>query len=271
MKNSKTFFYFLLLITLLVYGANDADLDGVDDAVDKCPNTPFSDLTNAYGCTTSSLYTQTSYDIIMGLNLSSMNANTLENAKTSNTTFQGDVYHGNFSAQLLASYFKSKDSTYRDKGWNDTQLNLFYLFNPTKELMIQTGVGVIFPTYSTGYSNEAADYMASLSLQYSLDKNINLFGGYSYTMVNDDDVGNLLNYQNTNAFYAGVRYLDNKNKSLSVSYTNTQSIYSGVNPIETLSFGAMIPLNLHWFVLGDYRYGLSASDHEAALRIGYAF
>jgi len=273
MKRSKSFFYLLVLVNVHVYGVNDADFDGVDDAVDKCPNTPFSDLADAYGCTTSSLYTQTSYDIIVGLNLSSMNANTLENTKTSNTTFQSDLYHGNFSAQLLASYFKSQDSTSDDKGWNDTQLNLFYLFKPTQELMIQTGIGVIMPTYSTGYNNEAMDYLASVSLQYSLDKNVNLFGGYTYTMINDNDISNLLHYQNTHTFYTGLKYLGNKNKSLSAAYSHTQSIYKGINPIETLSVGVMVPLDSHWFVLGDYRYGLSdsASDHEAALRLGYAF
>jgi hypothetical protein len=273
MKNRTSFFYLMLLVAFHVYGVEDADFDGVDDAIDKCPNTPFSDLADAYGCTTSSLYTPTSYDIIMGLNLSSMNANTLENTKTSNATLQADIYHGNFSAQFLTSYFKSQDSTYSDSGWNDSQINLFYLFKPTTEFMFQAGVGVIAPTYSTGYSNEAADYLASLSLQYSLDKNIHLFGGYSYTMVNDNDVENLLNYQNTNAFYAGIRYIGSKNKSISASYTNSQSIYSGVKPIETLSVGVMLPLDSHWFLLGDYRYGISdsASDHEAALRVGYTF
>lgn len=273
MKRGKSFLYVLLLVTLHLEGANDADFDGVDDAVDKCPNTPFSDLADAHGCTTSSLYTPTSYDVIIGLNLSSMNANTLENTKTSNTTFQGDLYHGNFSAQLLASYFKSQDSTYNDKGWNDTQLNFFYLFKPTQELMIQTGIGVIIPTYSTGYNNEAIDYLASASLQYSLDKNVNLFGGYSYTMINDNDISNLVHYQNTHTFHAGLKYLGDKNKSLSAAYSNTKSIYTDVDPIETLSVGAMVPLDSHWFVLGDYRYGLSdsASDHEATLRLGYAF
>lgn len=263
----------LLLGVLRVYGASDTDFDGVEDIYDKCPNTPFSDLVDSGGCTTSSLYTQTYYDIIMGYNYTSSNPNTLENTKTSSTTLQADLYHGNFSAQIQSSYYKSDGSIYTDRGWNDTQLSLFYSLKPTNSFIIQAGVGVIFPTYSTGYNNEVTDYLASLSLRYSLNKNINLFGGYSYTMVNDDTIPNIVSYQNTNAFYAGLGYMSNKNSSINFSYSNAKSIYVGVDTIETLSCGVMVPINTHWFVLGDYRYGLSesASDHEAALRIGYAF
>jgi len=273
MKQTKSLLVLLLLGTLHVDGANDADLDGVDDINDKCPNTPFSDLANTSGCTTTSLYTPTHYDIIMGYNYASSNPNTLENAKTSSATFQADLYRGSFSAQIQSSYYQSDGSSTNEQGWNDTQLSLFYAFKPTDFLMIQTGAGIIFPTYSTGYNNEAADYVGSVALAYSLNQNISLFGGYSYTMVNDDNIPNVVDYQDTNAFYTGIRYMDTKNNSVNLSYTNAQSIYAGVDAIETVSCGVMVPLNTHWFVLGDYRYGLSdsASDHEAALRLGYVF
>lgn len=265
----KSLLTFLVLGALSVYGANDADFDGVDDAIDKCPDTPFSDLADAHGCTTRTLYTQTSYDIIMGVNFSNTNAYTLEDTKTSSTTLQSDIYHGNFSAQLLTSYFKSEDST----GWNDTQLSLFYTAKPTNELTVQTGIGVILPTYSTGYNNEAIDYRGSIAMQYNLNTQINLFGGYNYTLINDTDIPNVASYQNTNAFYGGVGYMSSKYGSINLSYANSQSIYTGVDAIETVGVGTFIPITPNWFVLGDYKYGLSdtASDHEVALRVGYAF
>jgi len=264
---------FLLFGILSVYGANDADFDGVDDTMDKCPNTPFSDLVDTNGCTTLTLYTQTDYDIIVGVNFSTMNTNTLENTKTSNTTFQADMYHGNLSAQLLTSYFKSEVSTYSSTGWNDTQLSLFYTSKPTEGFIVQTGMGIILPTYSTGYGNEAIDYRGSIALQYTLQPQINLFGGYSYTLINDTEIPKVADYQNTNAFYGGIGYRSPKNNSIHLSYTHSQSIYTGVDPIETLSMGIFIPLNTQWFLLGDYKYGLSstASDHETALRLGYSF
>jgi len=273
MKRITSFFTLLLLCTLSVFAANDSDLDGVEDINDKCPNTPFSDLIDSSGCTTSSLYTSTLYDVIVGYDYASSNTNTLEDTATYTTTFQADMYHGNFSAQIQSSYYQSDGSSYNDSGWNDTQLSLFYLFKPTNDLMIQTGAGIILPTYSTGYDNEATDYIGTVALSYALNPNINLFGGYSYTAVNDDDIPDLVDYQNTNAFYGGIGYINAKNRSINFSYTHTQSIYAGVDPIETLSAKVLFPLDTHWFMIGDYRYGLSdtASDHEAAVRIGYAF
>jgi hypothetical protein len=269
----KILFFLAALGTLSLINAVDTDFDGVDDTIDKCPNTPFSDLADPNGCTTSSLYTPTYYDIIIGANYASSNPNTLENSKTYSTTFQADFYKGNVSGQIQSSYYQSDVNSYTGRGWNDTQLSLFYLLKPTDSLTIQAGAGVIFPTYSTGYNNEATDYLGSLSLRYMLNKNMNLFGGYTYTMINDKNIQNVADYQNTNAFHAGVEYIDHKNNSINLSYTNTQSIYAGVDTIETLSCGVILPMTTHWFVLGDYRYGVSdsASDHEAAVRIGYTF
>lgn len=273
MKQIRSFFTLLLLCSLWVYGASDSDLDGVDDINDQCPHTPFSDLVDSRGCTTSSLSIPVQYDLIVGYDYASSNANTLEDTATDTITFQADMYRGNISAQILASYYQSDDSSYNDSGWNDTQISLFYLFKPTNDFMIQTGAGIVLPTYSTGYGNEATDYVGSVALSYSLNQNINLFGGYSYTMINDDNIPDLVDYQNTNAFYAGVGYMNAKNRSINFSYTHAQSIYAGIDPIETLSLKGMFPIDTHWFMIGDYRYGLSdtASNHEAALRIGYAF
>lgn len=273
MKQTKSLLALLLFGTLQVCGANDADFDGVDDALDKCPNTPFSDLADSTGCTTSSLYTPTYYDLIMGYHYASSNPTTLEDAKTSSATLQADFYHGNVSGKLQTSYYQSDENGSTIRGFNDTQFSLFYDVKPIDSLLIQAGASIIFPTYSTGYGNEKTDYLASVSLRYSLNENMNLFGGYSYTMINDDNIQNLADYQDTHGFYAGLGYIHSKKGSIHLSYTNTQSIYVGIDPIEALSCGVMIPINPHWFIMGDYRYGLSdsASDHEAALRIGYAF
>lgn len=271
MKKPASLLIFLFLGS--VCGANDADLDGVDDLYDQCPNTPFSDLADGRGCTTSSLYTPAYYDLIMGYHYASSNPSTLENAQTSSATFQADYYYGNISGKLQASYYQSDENGSTIRGFNDTQLSLFYDVKPSDSLLIQVGAGIIFPTYSTGYGNEAADYLASVSVKYSLNDAINLVGGYTYTKINDDPIPNVADYQNTHGFYAGLGYIHSKKGAIHLSYTNTQSIYAGVDPIQALSCTAMIPIDTHWFVLGEYRYGLSdsASDHEAALRIGYAF
>lgn len=262
----------LILLTMASVQAADTDIDGVEDRLDACPNTPFGDLVTIDGCSKQTLFTQTHYDVILGASYANTNPTTQVKADTATATFQADIYRDNLSAQIATSFFRSDDGTLTDDGWNDTQLMFFYQSNPWHSLSIQTGAGVILPTYKTGYGNEAADYAVTLSLHYKLNPDVNLLAGYGYTFVNDADVPGSVSYQNTQSMYAGIAY-NLTNGFVSASYVYTDSIYTGTNPIETLSLGSMLPLDEHWFVLGDYRYGLSdsASDHEIAVRIGYYF
>ena len=77
-----------LLATLLFLGATalmaftDSDLDGVEDAKDKCPNTPFMDIVDLNGCTKKSLISQHHFDIIAGLGYSAADYNSLNRSDT---------------------------------------------------------------------------------------------------------------------------------------------------------------------------------------------
>jgi hypothetical protein len=264
---------FILLLNVLHVFAVDSDLDGVDNTLDRCKNTSFGDLIDEFGCTKKTLFTETAYDIIVGANYSDTNYNTLEKANTLTTTFQADVYRGNMSAQISTSYFRSDETNISDSGWNDTQLGLYIKMHPSSSLTLQAGSGVILPTYNSGYDNEATDLFGSINAQYDLDEHYNVFGGFTYTLVNDKSILNTVEYQNTSAFTAGVGYATTNNGFINGAYTQSQSIYTGVEAFKTLSINGMIPLDKHWFVLGNYRYGLndSTSNHEVAMRLGYYF
>lgn len=262
-----------LTSTLSLHAASDSDFDGIDDKNDKCPNTPFSDLVNSRGCTTKSLYGNTSYDAIVGYDYSSANPSIIGVSSSSAMTLQADVYNGNFSAQFLTSYIKASGSVDNSNGMGDTMLAGYYTFKPSDKLMIKTGVGVIFPTYSTGYNNEATDYTANISAQYNIDKKINIFGGYGYTAINDKDVPNVVAYQNTNSFYGGLGYTGPKNSSFSLSYADSDSIYSGIDNIRAVGLEAYVPINSEWFTMSNYKYGVSdsASPNEFGVSLGYNF
>lgn len=225
-------------------------------------------------------------DIIVGATYSDINYNTMEKADTLTTTLQADLYRGDMTAQILTSYFRSDNSNIDDSGWGDTQLGLFFKTYPSSTLTLQPGFGIILPTYNTRYNNEAVDIFASIYAQYDFDKSYYLFGGLTYTMVNDKDVrdavryqhssfiiGDTIQYQNTSSFTVGTAYRTYNNGYINIAYTQTESIYADVDTFKTLSLNAMMPLDHHWFVLGNYRHGLSdtTSDNEIALRIGYNF
>ncbi|MDA3947323.1 MAG: DUF3187 domain-containing protein, partial [Helicobacteraceae bacterium] len=45
----------------------DSDLDGVEDRVDRCPNTPLSDLVDMSGCRKKNVVNSHHFDIILGV------------------------------------------------------------------------------------------------------------------------------------------------------------------------------------------------------------
>jgi len=262
---------FLLLLSSVCLFAIDSDLDGVSDGSDRCPNTPFGDLADDFGCTKKTLYTDTAYDIILGIGYADTNYNTLEKTNTLTTTLQADMYRGNLSAQILTSYYRSDESG--DKGWNDTQAGVYFKSNIAPALNIQVGGGLILPTFKTGYDNEAVDVFGSLYAKYDLDESYNLFGGYTYTFVNDKPIANVVQYHDTNSFTVGAGYSTHHSGFINIAYEKFESIYVGVETFKTLSLNGMVPIDSNWFILGNYRYGLSdsASDNEVILRVGYYF
>ncbi|MDP3300763.1 MAG: DUF3187 domain-containing protein [Sulfuricurvum sp.] len=266
----------ILLLPLLLSGclfAIDSDMDGVDDVQDQCMNTPFSDLVNAKGCTIRSLQSDSNYDIILGAGYSQINYASQEKTDTFTQTMQADYYNDNILVQVAGSYFQSSSPSFKQSGLGDTLIALYYKSQFGNNLTVQTGVGILLPTYNSGYHNEAIDYQGSISFQYDFNDHYNLFGGYNYAMVNDTDIPNTVQYQNTQSFYAGAGYAISDGTRISASYAQVQSMYVGTQTVNTASIGLFYQLDTHWFSMLDYRYGLSdtASDHDGSVRIGYSF
>jgi len=268
-------FFTFVFLTISLHAYSDADLDGVDDLVDRCPNTPMTELVDISGCTTKSLASLHHYDIILGGSFSQTDYNTNEKTDTYTALAQVDYYYKQFSIQASTSYYTADSSAYNDNGMNDSMLAAYYQFRLSEDLLLRAGVGVILPTYDTTLNNNNTDYTASISLSYSLD-NVNIFGSYAYTQVNDDDVITpdiIVNYQNTNAYNAGLGYHFGSRLYASVAYNAVDSIYQSVEMIETASLYTYYGIDEHWFTTASYAYGVSdsASDNYIALRLGYYF
>lgn len=225
-------------------------------------------------------------DVMIGTTYSDTNYNTMEKSDTFTTTLQADFFQGDMSAQILTSYFRSDDTYVSDNGWGDTELGFYYKTYPSSALTLQPGFGVILPTYKSGYNNEAIDIFGSINAKYDFDKHYYVFGGFTYTVVNDKDVqdathyhhssyivGDSIQYHNTSSYNIGTGYKINTNGYVSIEYAQIQSIYADVESFKILSLNARMPVDTHWFLIGNYRYGLSdtASDNEIALRVGYYF
>jgi hypothetical protein len=268
----KKAFFLLPLITLSLFGYSDTDIDGVEDAYDKCPNTPFALLVDSNGCPQESIISLASYDVIVGLNYSGSNYAALEQTDTLNSSIQVDYYYKNFSLTASTSFYRAQSSSYSDSGVDDSFVGINYTHKASSALSFGLGAGIILPTYDAELKNNNADFTTSLSVSYRANDTL-FFANYGYTMINDDAIAGVVSYQNTNFLSAGVGFYPNEKLYVSSSYAKSDSIYSGVEDIQTLSFYGYYTLSKEYFTTLTYAYGLSdtASEHYLSLNIGYAF
>ena len=254
-----------LSISLLAY--SDYDLDGVDDKLDMCPNTQFSDLIDMNGCSVKSLVSPHHFDIIYGISISE-----LESVQTTSQSLQVDYYYKSFSISAASSNYDSDI----DGGSGDSFIGTNYKLKFNK-LNILFGLGVVIPTYKTDLNNNNADYTSSLSVSYSLKK-MSLFSGYSFTKINDDDIVETVDtvattYQNSSSYNIGVGFYPSSKIYASGSYRNSDSIYKYTDDGKTLSVFTSYSITSNWFANLSYAHGLNdtASDYYTSLRLGYYF
>jgi opacity protein-like surface antigen len=268
----KRSYLVLLLVSTSLFGYTDSDMDGVEDSYDKCPQTLFSDLVDLEGCTIQSTQKTIHYDLMIAEEYSKINYASMQYSDTWTTLFEADIYVKNWIFQGTTSYYRSNSTDTSPDGWNDTMLNIFYRITPTEKITLYPGVGVVIPTYKSGYNNEAVDYTALITMQYEIDSAKYLFGGYSYTWVNDRDVMKI-SYQNTQMFQVGIGYQFTPKSTFSLSYNQNDSIYHDIKTIQTVSAGYTQNISTHWSIGGDYGYGLSdsASDHTLIIGLKYHY
>ncbi len=264
-----------ILLTASLFAYNDSDLDGVADEIDKCPNTPLTDLADANGCSKESLVSNNHFDIIIGEEYSESKYELTPSTDTYNTSVQVDYYYKNFSLQALTSYYSINSSGYSDSGMNDSTISMSYNLYPANSLTLKIGTGVILPTYDADLNNNNTDYFASLNISYML-KNTTIFAGYSYTIVNDDDIhdaNNNIDYQSTNSFSGGVGYNFTPKLYISASYFQADSIYKSVKDLKSASIFLFYSFNENYFTNISYAKGLSdsTSDNTASIKLGYYF
>ena len=265
---------FLFFLPTLLYGYIDSDFDGVDDKEDKCPNTPLSDLVDTSGCTIESLISYHHYSIFSGLAYMDSNYQTLSKTKTYIASFEAYYYYKNFLADFQTSYYNSDTSTSDDNGLGDSYINISYRYYLNSNLYIAPTLGIVLPTYDNGLNNNNLDYYLAASLDYQYNQ-IDLYAGYGYTIINDDDYNDenfSINYQDTSSYYFGFGY-DFQKLYTTLSYNFTNSIYKDVEDIETLMFLINYQLENGIYLNSSYAYGLSdsAADNYISIKIGWMF
>ncbi|MBT8343143.1 MAG: DUF3187 domain-containing protein [Sulfurovum sp.] len=265
----------LILLTvawLNLFASSDSDMDGVEDNLDQCLSTPFSELVDITGCSTTSVLSQHHFDIIYGLDFSQADYRTLESSDIISQTVQVDYYYKNFSFQANSSYYNSTSNMFNNNGLNDSFIGAYYKIETKDKLNILIGGGIVIPTYKDRLNTNNTDYTASINFSYMLE-GINMFAGYGYTIIRDNDIENSITYQNTNSYSLGLGFYPTKKIYVSAAYSSSESIYTNIDTINTSLFYSLYTINENWFTCFSYAYGLSdtASENSVSFRIGYYF
>jgi hypothetical protein len=250
---------FLVPIFLLAY--NDSDLDGVEDKVDQCANTPLTELVDLTGCTIKNLVSPHHFEILVGQSYAEEN-----NISLNLSQFQLGYYYKAFSVLLSGAYYDLQGNDYSENGLNDLYLDAYYQIKPTDNIRVQFGAGVIFPTYDS--SSNKTDYRVSIQSSYTVD-DFSLFAGLGTTIVGDSSETTA--FQSSHFYKAGIGYYLSDKLYTSLSYNHSTSIYDSLGDIQNFSYYAYYMIDKNWFTTFKYAHGLSdnALDKLVGLKLGY--
>ncbi len=244
-----------VLLAQVGFAFQDSDLDGVEDSVDRCPDTPILTLVDKFGCPLEE------EKRVKGRFYLRIGGGVVEDGGDSNA----------FSLLSLAySYRKiyvSFTTRYylSDPGMGDSSLFVGYSDFLTERLYVLPGVRFKLPTGDSKYSDGNVDFTPSITLDYLLD-GFDVFGFAGYTFRDDPDL------KNTLTFSIGGGYDFTRKLYASLSYDLSQSaVRSGWN--SYLSLFTLYDINDRLYTTFSYSRGINkeAVDNSLTLRVGIRF
>ena len=268
-----TRFIFLPLFCIsLIYAQTakyiDSDLDGVDDRVDICPNTPFSDIVDERGCSVESLAEnedmqspkekrEKKHSSLHGLDIS---LGVSHYDDRTYATVQGVYSYENFSISLFSAL---------DSAINDTRVWSYYKIDLSDELDLKMGAGLVFPALQgKGDISERIDAGVSMNLSY-IHENLNPYFGAVYRFNGIDDDYYLLKDNYT--IYGGLGIFATDRFYFSTSYAYSSEEYEGSGRKETMSAYFYYMVDENWYLNSSTMYGVEGLDYDGGFSIGIGY
>ncbi len=268
MKHSVRSLLLLIFSTTIVLasaGYIDNDLDGVDDTIDLCPNTPFDVLVDAHGCDMNKKGLHGKLLLQAG---ATRNIDTVYEDTTLFNLF-ADYSVGNWDISLSTTNYNTGNLT----GIVDVEDDLFvtagYTFHKEK-LTGKLMLGTKFAFTKESANDRNNDWYAALNLDYALSDNSNLFGYYSYTLSSDSAVVDYKNFH-TLSIGSGYNLTPQWYSALSLNYAS--AYYQGGEAYRSISWYNLYMLTDRLYLSLNYAYGLNdeAYDHTLSFNIGATF
>lgn len=243
----------------------DNDLDGVDDSIDLCPNTPFDALVDSNGCNTEK-------KAIPGKLLLQAGVNRNIDSRYENTTllnFFADYSYENWDFSLSTANYNTNNLTTVIDAEDDLFLTVGYTFHHD-ELTTKIMMGTKFAFMQDSTNDRDNDWYAALNIDYKLNNKTNLFGYYSYTISSDSPN---VNYKNFSTISAGAGYALTSAWYSSLSYNYASAYYDGGSSYQSLSWFNAYMITSSVYISLNYAYGLNDAsyDHTFSFAIGAFF
>ena len=243
----------LLLVLSLLFANkyNDKDLDGVPDYMDRCPDTPFSDIVDEFGCSIEKLIRPKQLDFYVEY-LYAKDNHFYENSYLANLT----IYKGRFDLAVNGIYYNNSQK----HGFADTNVKLEYLFNPNPMWDLYVGVGVDLPTYNTKDNN--ADYGLYIDSNYYFLGYKFITGAY-YIYTNDKYQG--LSLKNSYGAYGGVEKFY-RHWSWNLSYLYHHSKFGVSNSVAYIKIERRFKKG--YYIFTTFTKGLNKKTLDTIFSIG---
>jgi hypothetical protein len=263
--NSYSLIFSTLILTHTLFGYEDSDIDGVDDAIDLCPDTPFDKLVDEDGCPEDKHYWG-AFTLQLGNDISLDEEHNL----IKNYSFFGNYNYKKWNFSLSNSQlttYDGNDNASSSRG--DIYLNLGYEIDNTY-LQSNLSFGTKIATADENIGTGENDYFVTLNLSHVTDKQVILFSQFGYTLTGDSP---LIEYQNSFAYTLGTGYFILPHWYSALSYDYAQSIYSSTPNYQSLSWMNSYTFLDDYYLSLNYTYGLDniSYPHTLSLKLGVTF
>ncbi|MBD3791464.1 MAG: hypothetical protein IE918_04830 [Campylobacterales bacterium] len=255
----------LILLSSLSFAYQDSDIDGVEDSIDKCPNSSFDEVVDEDGCSPNQHY----LGVLTLLVGSDVNIDKYSQT-TTNFNFFANYRYSNWDITLSnANNTASTSSNSLSSDYGDLYLSTgYYLENTSLTAKLDVGTKLATADEDTGTGEN--DLFASLYLNRSITQRQNLYLYYRYTISGDS---HYVDYRDFSTYSIGSGYALSPNWYSALSYDYSASPYSHTQPYKAISWFNSHAFSKHLFATINYAHGLNdlSPAHTVSLKLGVRF